>query len=399
MNRRKFTGGLCGCAAIAASGCVTAPAPGGPTTVAPRYRPSEVDADEAGIWHVIERAEEELKRSAFVVRDPALNAYVRDVTCALARDHCDDIRVYIVRNPLFNASMAPNGMMQVWSGLLLRCHNEAQLAAVIGHEIGHFLRRHTIQRWRDVRSKADFAAFLGMGLSAAGGGAFGSLANLALLASIFGFTRDQEREADLIGLDLMAGAGYSPGETARIWEQLIKEDDAAEVKRERDVFFASHPAPDERATTLKAAAATRAATGAIGDSYRSRYVERLTPLRPWLLADQMRLRQYGRTEALFGMLIEEAERTDRVGIGEFHYFKGEIYRLRDDKDDAGKARRAYEQAIEVGSAPPEVYRSLGLLYRRDGNTPDADAAFRRYLELHPGAPDRDMIRSYLRVAG
>ena len=55
----------------------------------------------------------------------------------------------LVRTPYFNASMAPNGMMQVWSGLLLRVDNEAQLAAVLGHEIGHYLARHSVERLRD----------------------------------------------------------------------------------------------------------------------------------------------------------------------------------------------------------------------------------------------------------
>ena len=74
----------------------------------------------------------------FAVRDPVLNAYVRKVLCRTIGDaHCAPIRLYIIRTSQFNASMAPNGMMQVWTGLLLRMDNEAQLATVLGHEMGH----------------------------------------------------------------------------------------------------------------------------------------------------------------------------------------------------------------------------------------------------------------------
>jgi len=50
--------------------------------------------------------------------------------------------------------MAPNGMMQVATGLLLRTANEAQLAYVLGHELGHYRRRHSMQRWSDFQAKA-----------------------------------------------------------------------------------------------------------------------------------------------------------------------------------------------------------------------------------------------------
>ena len=69
-------------------------------------------------------------------------------------------QVHLVRTPLFNASMAPNGMMQVWTGLLLRVDDEAQLAAVLGHEFGHYLARHSTERLRDAKSRSAFGAFL-----------------------------------------------------------------------------------------------------------------------------------------------------------------------------------------------------------------------------------------------
>jgi predicted Zn-dependent protease len=242
----------------------------------PGYRPAPA-SDEKGLWSLMDRVEQELKLSRFVVRDPVLNAYVRDIVCRLGKDHCPDLRTYIVRTAQFNASMAPNGMMEVWTGLLLRCGDEAQLAAILGHEMGHYLRSHTVERWRDARNKSDFGTFLGLGLAVAGLGAFGSLAQLALVASSYGFSRDQEREADEIGLELMSKAGYPPVAAAEVWEQLIAEYKAGTAERARQLLFATHPEPEERMVALREAAAKTG--GDAGERGHERYLEKLSGVR------------------------------------------------------------------------------------------------------------------------
>ncbi|QIL21238.1 hypothetical protein [Thermomonas sp. HDW16] len=63
-------------------------------------------SDEAELWYAMERAETELKRSPLLVRDPALNDYIRGVACKVAGGHCSDLRVYVMDVPQFNASMA-----------------------------------------------------------------------------------------------------------------------------------------------------------------------------------------------------------------------------------------------------------------------------------------------------
>jgi len=103
-----------------------------------------------------------LRRSPLAIRDPALGKYLADLTCRLADGYCPDIRIHVMRTPYFNASMAPNGMMQVWSGLLLRVENEAQLAAIIGHELGHYLERQQLQQLRDAKDKAVLAQLVGL---------------------------------------------------------------------------------------------------------------------------------------------------------------------------------------------------------------------------------------------
>jgi hypothetical protein len=248
MNRRRFlSAAACGCA-IAGSGSLF----GAPLSARmDPGLPSRPASEENGLWDQFGKEEQQLKRSRFLIRDPELNAYVASIACKVAGDFCRDLRVYVVRSPYFNATMAPNGMMQVWSGCLLRCQSEAQLAAILGHECGHYLRRHGLDRFRDAQQKSAFSTLMGLGLSLAGGARFAALGDAAVLASAFAFTRDQEREADTMGLDLCARAGYDPEEAANVWAHLVAERDARENQGFRDLVFATHPVEEEREETLR----------------------------------------------------------------------------------------------------------------------------------------------------
>jgi predicted Zn-dependent protease len=379
---------MCGLAAAVFAGRLLAQAPAEARSyVAPGYRPSP-ESDERGLWSLMDRAERDLQVSRFVIRDVELNGYIREIVCRLANDHCPDVRTYIVRTAQFNASMAPNGMMEVWTGLLLRCGDEAQLAAIIGHEIGHYLRRHTVERWRDARNKSDFGAFLGLGLAVAGLGAFGSLAQLALVASSFGFSRDQEREADEIGLELMTKAGYAPNAAAEVWEQLIAEYKAGTAERSRQLLFATHPEPEERMGTLREAAAK--AGGDAGEHGHERYLAKLAGVRARLVGDELALRQYGRSELVFQRLL--AQWPDD---GQLWFAKGEVYRLRAADGDAERALAAYARALEAKGAPPETLRSTMLVELKAGARDRAQAAFEAYLKAKPDAGDAEALRMIL----
>jgi len=163
--------------------------------IKPGERPN-LATDEAGLWMVVDNVEKKLKTSGRRVTDPHINQYVRDIMCKLAGSYCPDIRIYIMQVPDFNASMAPNGTMEIWTGLILRAQNEAQLATVLGHEIGHYLRRHSIQRWRDAQMKSNLSVLFQIATAAAGVSYVGQLGHLALIGSIQAFSRDNEREAD-----------------------------------------------------------------------------------------------------------------------------------------------------------------------------------------------------------
>jgi predicted Zn-dependent protease len=203
----------------------------------PDQRP-QASTDEAGLWLRMDRAEREIAVSPHRIRDAALDDYVKGIICRVAGDHCADMRVYVMRRPFFNASMAPNGMMLVWSGALLRLENEAQLAAVAAHVAGHFIVRHSLENYRRLKNNADAAMFFGMIVPV--------FPVLMAVADLMSFSRSQELHADAIGLQRMAEAGYAPGEAVRVWENELAERDADPKKEDREPFLRTHPAIEER---------------------------------------------------------------------------------------------------------------------------------------------------------
>ncbi|MFQ6016675.1 MAG: M48 family metalloprotease [Kiloniellaceae bacterium] len=377
------TTSLLGLVALLGAACATT---GQVADIKPGEKPAP-ESVEAGLWMRMERLEEQIQTSGRLERDAELNAYLRGIVCKLAPDYCADIRISIVRAANFNASMAPNGAMHVWTGLMLRSDNEAQLAYVLGHELAHYLRRHTLKRWRDIRAKTDGLVFLQLATAMAGVGYVGSIAQIAALGSVFAFSRDQEREADRLGFEMMREAGYDPQEAVKIWDLLLAEKEAAE-EPDKLIFFSTHPAAEERGATLADLAAEFDGGPAIID--RGRFVAATSRFRTGWLRDEVRERDFARMEVLLDHLAQA-----NINPAELHFFRGELYRLRGEDDDRSKAAAAYEEALKLGEAPPETHRALGLVYWSMERSKDAREAFETYLRQDPGAEDRAMIESYI----
>lgn len=351
-----------------------------------RFLRPDAATEEGGLWSLMDREERRLRRSPFAIRDAGLQQYVQEVACRLGAEHCPDIRVHVMHTPIFNASMAPNGMLQVWSGLLLRVDNEAQLAAVMGHEIGHYLERHSLEQLRDVKSRSAFSQVLGLF------GAVGAVGQIAMLAGMFAHSREQERAADRISVHLMGKAGYDIAEAAKIWENLLLELKARPGgdPTKTSPLFASHPPADERREALEKLA--ESAPGGAANEAPLR--ERIRPFRLQWLADEVKRGQYDESLALLGrMLARNAAQADVL------WARGEVRRLRSGDGDLEAAAKDYAAAAAAGSEPPETHRGLGMIYRARKQVPEAKASFRRYLELAPAAPDAPMIANYLEELG
>jgi predicted Zn-dependent protease len=359
------------------------------------FRPT--DKDEIGLWQEMERAEEEIAGSNLLMKDPALTGYLGDLIGKVGGPAAKDFRIYLARIPEFNAVMFPTGFAVVFSGLLLRMRNEAQLAGVIAHESGHFLRRHMIRSWRDMRRKTDVLS-IGAMLAGLGGGAAGvyvgdyvQLAQLGTLLTLFRYSREMEAEADAMGAKLIAGAGYPPVEMANIWQQLIGEEDASARyrRKHRDRgydLFATHPAPESRMADLRADAAEVTVPGKAYDNGRARYLAAIGAIRPMLLDDQVKLNDPGASQYLIQTLAQDGWN------GLLRFYEGEVWRLRNRKGDDVRAAQSYAAAVVYPDAPADAFRWHGISLLKAGRPREARAALTRYLQMKPDAPDALWVR-------
>jgi beta-barrel assembly-enhancing protease len=303
-----------------------------------------------------------------------------------------------VRDPSFNASMAPNGMMIVHTGLLARMRNEAQLAAVLGHEAGHYLRRHSVQNWRSLKTKSALTAVVGLAGAAATGATgnnwfdLANAINNALVLSLFSYNRQLESEADAYGLKLLSNAQYPPRAAARVWSQLIEERKASAAtrgKRYRDHMksaFSTHPPSDVRMADLEQSAKQmeRNIPGPY-DERRASWLAAMSEIRSDLLAEQIKLNDPGASLYLLRSLGEDG--WDSL----LRYYEGEAYRLRDESGDAERAAEAYAAAVRFPDVLPEAHRQHGYALLKTGRSEEGRLELKRYLELRPQAADAAMV--------
>lgn len=363
--------------------------PPGEAGVAPPGQRPPPGSDESELWYAMDRAERELQQHPLLVRDEALNAYVRRVACRVAADYCADLRVYIVDVPYFNASMAPNGMMLVWTGALLRFQDESELALVLGHELAHFRHRHSLQQWRKAKRTTAFLNSFGLVAWAGGAGAAGQVAGLFGAASMYQNSREAERESDRTGLAASLAQGYDPMAGARLWARMKREEDARRYGKPLPVF-ASHPRTAERLADVTAAGT--AAGPFTGDPGREAYLAVVRPhLAGWLEGELSR-RMFDTSVRVIGDLREGAP-ADLQGT--YAFFLGEALRRRGRDGDAEQARALYAEAITRPDAPAAAFREHGIALRARGERAQAAQALRRYLELSPDADDAAFIQMYL----
>jgi len=359
------------------------------------------DLDERGMWDQCVNLEQQLETSNLRIRDPVLNEYLVGVMQRLLPNQADKIRVFAMWSADFNAAMFPNGMMIVNSGFLARARNEAQLAAVLGHESGHYLRRHSLQGWRNRRATSAVMAFVAVGAGAVSGATGSNWYDLAnainsgLLLSVFRYSRELEGEADSYGLQLMANAGYSPDAASKIWKQLIEErkaSAAARKKKYRDgaaAALSTHPPTEERMGRLAADGMfiERAKqSGLTYDDGRERWLAATAALRPAFIDEQVKQNDPGASLYLIESLAVDG------WDGTLRYYEGEAYRLRDEAGDADRAATSYAAAVEFPDAMPEAHRAHGYAQLKKGEVEAGRHALGRYLELRPDASDAAMVR-------
>jgi hypothetical protein len=299
-----------------------------------------------------------------------------------------------MRDATFNAAMLPSGMMIVNTGLLARVRDEAQLAAVLAHEAGHYFRRHALDLNREGRRRSTLASNAASTLAAYSDN-FGGMAMLsqAILLSSFRYSRDLESEADAYGLMLMARAGYRPRAAFEIWQQFIDERRAGAGARQSRYHdqtnseLSTHPPTHRRMTNLADTADYLAARLERPRSPQDDdWAAVIRPYQAMLLHEQVYLNDPG--ASLY--LLESQAKDGWTGLLRFD--EGEVYRLRNAKGDAVKAATAYAAATALADAPPEAWRAHGYALLNAGRNAEAADAMNRYLDMRPEAADAAMIR-------
>ncbi|MBA1145971.1 M48 family metallopeptidase [Ectothiorhodospiraceae bacterium WFHF3C12] len=202
-------------------------------------------------------AYENIKKETPVSEDPAVNGYVSCVADAIirvlpeGREVPPSWEVTVFRSDQVNAFALPGGKIGVYTGLLRVAENQHQLAAIVGHEIGHVLANHS-----NARLSANYATMAGLTVISVLAGASGAVDDQRTMMALLGlgaqvgvllpFSRSHESEADEIGLELMAEAGFSPAESVELWKRMAEASDGQPPE-----FLSTHPSHGTRIRDLQ----------------------------------------------------------------------------------------------------------------------------------------------------
>lgn len=195
------------------------------------------------------KAFEDIKAKVPIERNASINNYVRCIANLALKETEDPTgvqswEIVVFRDPAINAFALPGGKIGVYTGILTVANNQDKLAAVIGHEIAHVIARHGNER-------VSQSTIVQGGVSVIKGVGNENLAGIlgagATVGVILPFSRKHETEADILGLDIMARAGFDPRESIKLWEGM-KEVAGGKAPPE---FLSTHPSSDTRIRDLQ----------------------------------------------------------------------------------------------------------------------------------------------------
>ncbi len=320
--------------------------------------------------------------------DKALSAYVDKVGQRVARrSHRSELKYSfkVVNDSSPNAFALPGGFIAISRGLLINLENEAQLAAVLGHEVAHVTARHSVQGMQR-------GALLGATVSILGGIAgdygYGDLA--AQLGGVTAglidksYSREQESESDRIGIDYMVLAGYAPQGAIELQEIFYRKIEGGANPDWLTGLFRSHPFSKERLDANRNYVSTKYATGK--STYgldKAAYQKAIAPLlrtrQAYELYDQARRleakKQLDSAIATYHKAMQSAPEQGLLLSG-----LGMAY-LR--KEDLIPAKRYLLKAVQVDAGYYQSQMGLGYIYLQNKNAEKAAHYLEASLQLMP----------------
>lgn len=332
----------------------------------------------------VRELEREIEASGSLCGDPALDAYLQSVIERLYPENQGKFRIRAYKDSEFNAFAVATGNLYINTGALLRMRTEAELAAVLGHEGAHVLKDHTYRQVRSSKSMGVVGAIVSIGLLA-GIGIDPGIGAIASYSSMAGFSREYERESDLMGFERATQAGYDPAAGAAIFDRMAREMEARKIKQ-GPYFFASHPRLQERVQNFR----EFAHQAPPGEARRNEFLAATQSARLAAL-DTILARKNGRELAF--VLAEGDLAAELPPLG--YFALGEGYRLRNDSGDEELAVEQYRKSVAAFPDYAPAWGALGRYYARKGERALAIEHLERFLALAPGAKEAPFARQAL----
>ena len=337
--------------------------------------------------------------------DPELTSYVQQVGAKLAAvaERPLPYEFAVLNSSVPNAWALPGGKIAVNRGLLLALDNEAELAAVLGHEIVHAAARHGAK----AQERGIFlqAGMIAAQIGVAASDIDGNLGNLLVQGAGVGaqlvslrYGREAELEADHYGARYLKAVGYDPAAAVTLQQKFVKLAEADGRGRQGwlEGLFASHPPSIERVQRNEQTVAT---LGAGGDLGRDRYVAQLAPLRAMQPAYEKadaalvaaNAKDLPRARTLAAEAVRMLPREAR-----FHQLQGDLALA---AKEPRAARAFYERSMELDPDYFGPWLGAGIAAYRDGDRTRAEQWLRRSTELLPTAPALYYLGSIARDSG
>jgi predicted Zn-dependent protease len=332
------------------------------------------------------------------VQDLGLNQYVDSVGQSMAaKTHRPDMpySFRVVNATYVNAYAFPGGTIACTRGIMLALENEAELAALLGHELGHVNARHSAEQMSKGMITQTVVGGLAV-LAGTQGAAYGQVASQlgsigagALLAS---YSRDNEREADDLGMRYMVGSGYNPQGMVGLMDVLRSM--SKHKPSTIDLMFATHPMSDERYQT--AVTTVRKKYAAAGDMtlQRDRYMDHTAKLRRQREAvealqdgeKELYQKKFDRAEAKFGRALGVAP-NDYAGLIMMSKCQLLQSKHKAGLDYAKRARTVYPQEAQA-------YHLIGFAQMNLKDYESAYQNFGDYQQRLPLDPNPSFFRGY-----
>ena len=221
----------------------------------------------------------EVRREMGIYDDPELQSYVSEMGLRLARNSERPNLPWhftVVDAPAVNAFALPGGYIYLTRGILPYLNDEAQLAGVLGHEIGHVTARHSAQQYTKATGAGVGLTLLSIFVPEAR--PFQSAAESALGVLFLKYGRDDELQADRLGVDYAAKSGWNPGGVAGMLKTLQRLDEASGSRKGVPNWLSTHPAPADRVEKVQNAIEQAAMPAERITADRADYLERLDGL-------------------------------------------------------------------------------------------------------------------------